>query len=325
MKSKAVVFSAPGTIELRDVTLRDLNSEDVLIETQWTSISAGTEKMLLDGHLPSMHMTSYPVIPGYETVGKIVKCGSDVTESYIGKNVYVSGSLGYTDVNAAFGGSSQFIVSPLHKVTLLDKLPDPMVGIALPLGATAIHAVELANVKDKKVIVIGQGAVGLLVCEFAKAFGAETVVASDLYASRLSKSNADIKIDVSKTELSEVLANMDYDVIIECSGSMKAVEEALKFLKMHGSVVLGGYYERINLAYEQIFMKELTLICAKQWAMGDLDRVRDFMAKELINFKNIFTHHASAWNNISSHYETAFSDPSCLKMILSWENASEVS
>ncbi len=319
MKSQAVVFSSPGNIELREVSLRPLSNDDVLIETHWSSISAGTEKMLLDGHLPSMHMTSYPVIPGYETVGKIIESGSDVPSSYLNKYVYVSGSLGYTDVNAAFGGSSQYIVSPLHKVTLLDELSEPMVGIALPLGATAIHAVELAEVNDKKIIVIGQGAVGLLVCEFAKAFGAHTIVATDLHESRLSKSTADLKIDISKTDLCEVLANMEYDVLIDCSGSMKAIEHALKFLKMHGSVVFGGFYERVNLAYEQIFMKELKLICAKQWAMGDLDRVRDFMAKELINFKNIFTHHASAWNNTSSHYETAFSDPSCLKMILSWE------
>ncbi len=319
MKSKAVVFSSPGSIELREVGLRPLSNEDVLIQTKWSSISAGTEKMLLDGHLPSMHMTSYPVIPGYETVGKIVECGQDVSKSYMDKYVYVSGSLGYTDVNAAFGGSSQFIVSPLHKVTLLDELPEPIVGIALPLGATAIHAVELADVKDKKVIVIGQGAVGLLVCEFARAFGAQSVVATDLYESRLSKSAADIKIDVSKTGLSDVLPTMDYDVIIDCSGSMKAIEDTLRYLKMHGSVVFGGYYERVNLKYEQIFMKELKLICAKQWAMGDLDRVRDFMAKELINFKTIFTHSESAWHNIANHYDTAFQDPSCLKMVLSWD------
>jgi 3-hydroxyethyl bacteriochlorophyllide a dehydrogenase len=320
MKSKAVVFSSPGSIELREVGLRPLSNEDVLIQTKWSSISAGTEKMLLDGHLPSMHMTSYPVIPGYETVGKIVECGQDVSKSYLDKYVYVSGSLGYTDVNAAFGGSSQFIVSPLHKVTLLDELPEPIVGIALPLGATAIHAVELADIKDKKVIVIGQGAVGLLVCEFARAFGAQCVVATDLNESRLSKSVADIKIDVSKTGLSDVLPTMDYDVIIDCSGSMKAIEDTLRYLKMHGSVVFGGYYERVDLKYEQIFMKELKLICAKQWAMGDLDRVRDFMAKELINFKAIFTHSASAWNDIASHYDTAFNDPSCLKMVLSWDN-----
>ncbi|RFM24645.1 MAG: chlorophyll synthesis pathway protein BchC, partial [Candidatus Thermochlorobacter aerophilum] len=68
MKSKAVVFYAPEQLELREVELRELGPDDVLIETHWTSISAGTEKMLFQGKLPPMQMTSYPVIPGYETV-----------------------------------------------------------------------------------------------------------------------------------------------------------------------------------------------------------------------------------------------------------------
>ncbi|NTV46112.1 MAG: chlorophyll synthesis pathway protein BchC, partial [Chlorobiales bacterium] len=110
MKSKAVVFSGPGKIELREVSLRPMNPDDVILETYWSSISAGTEKMLLNGRLPSMQMTRYPVIPGYETVGKIIKRGQSVPEHFEGKFVYVSGSLGYTDVNAAFGGASQYIV-----------------------------------------------------------------------------------------------------------------------------------------------------------------------------------------------------------------------
>ncbi|NTW49106.1 MAG: chlorophyll synthesis pathway protein BchC [Chlorobiales bacterium] len=319
MKSKAVVFSGPGKIELREVSLRPMNPDDVILETYWSSISAGTEKMLLDGRLPSMQMTRYPVIPGYETVGKIIKRGANVPEDLEGKFVYVSGSLGYTDVNAAFGGASRYIVSPSHKITVLESISDPSVGIALPLGATALHAVDLANVRGKKVLSVGQGAVGLLVSEFARVFGAEQIVATDLHSSRLAKSCADIKINISETPAEEVLGNMEFDVLIDSSGSMKAVEENLRYLKMHGSVVFAGFYERIDLAYEQIFMKELSLICAKQWALGDLDRVRDMMQDSLIDFKKIFTHFDSAFGNIAEAYHTAFTNPDCLKMILSWQ------
>lgn len=304
---------------MREVTLRSMNDDDVILQTYWSAVSAGTEKMLLNGRLPSMQMTQYPVVPGYETVGKIIRRGKTVPESYEGKFVYVSGSLGYTDVNAAFGGASQYIVSPLHKITLLDKISDPSIAIALPLGATALHAVELGRIAKKKVLVIGQGAVGLLVTEFAKAFGAEQVIATDLNAFRLEKSRADVKINVSKTAIGDVLSEMELDVIIDSSGSMKAIEENLRFLKMHGEVVFGGYYERVDLAYAQIFMKELKLICAKQWALGDLDRVRDMMGSSLIDFKRIFTHYEAIHGDIPKAYETAFSNPNCLKMIFNWQ------
>ncbi len=319
MKSKAVVFTAPEHLELRDVNLRDLEPSDVLVETFWTSISAGTEKMLFIGRLPKMQMTEYPVIPGYETVGKVIKIGSDVPEEYLGKFVYVSGSFGYTDVNAAFGGASQYVVSPYHKTTRLDMLEDVSLGLALPLAATALHIVDLAAVTDKRILVLGEGAVGLLVCDFAKLFNATLVVATDLSDFRLSKSSAHLRINVAHTSLEEALGSMLFDVVIDCTGSMKAIEDSLRFLKMNGTLVLGGYYERIDLAYHFAFMKEIKILAAKQWALGDLDRTLAIMANKTIDFKRIFTHYSSAWNGLAKAYETAFYDSNCLKLALSWK------
>lgn len=319
MKSKAVVFTAPEHLELRDVNLRDLEPSDVLVETFWTSISAGTEKMLFMGRLPKMQMTEYPVIPGYETVGKVIKIGSNVPEEYLGKFVYVSGSFGYTDVNAAFGGASQYVVSPYHKTTRLDMLEDVSLGLALPLAATALHIVDLAAVTDKRILVLGEGAVGLLVCDFAKLFNADLVAATDLSDFRLSKSSAHLRINVAHTSLEDALGSMLFDVVIDCTGSMKAIEDSLRFLKMNGTLVLGGYYERIDLAYHFAFMKEIKILAAKQWGLGDLDRTLAIMANKVIDFKRIFTHYSSAWNGLAKAYETAFYDSNCLKLALSWK------
>jgi len=319
MKSKAVVFTAPGQLELRDVTLRELDAHDVLVETFWTSISAGTEKMLFTGRLPKMQMTQYPVIPGYETVGKVIQIGSAVPEDYLGKFVYVSGSFGYTDVNAAFGGASQYIVSPYHKTTRLDILNDVSLGLALPLAATALHIVDLAAVAGKRILVLGEGAVGLLVCDFARLFHADLIAATDLSDFRLSKSTAHLRINVAHTPLEEALGTMLFDVIIDCTGSMAAIEDSLRFLNMNGTLVLGGYYERIDLAYHFAFMKELKILAAKQWALGDLERTLAIMADGRIDFKRIFTHYSSAWNGLVQAYETAFYDSNCLKFVLSWK------
>lgn len=324
MKSKAVVFYAPEQLELREVELRELGSDDVLIETYWTSVSAGTEKMLFQGKLPPMQMTSYPVIPGYETVGKIIQKGEHVPDSALGSFVYVSGSLGYIGVNAAWGGSSAYIVSPFHKTIRVDSIRDVSLGLALPLGATALHAVDLAEVSRKKVLVLGQGAVGLLVVELAKHFGAELVIATDLNAERLAQSSASIRVHIDQHDpdehtLTDALSGMLCDVVIDCTGSMKAIEQSFTHLAMNGKVVLAGFYQRIDLPYHMAFMKELSFIAAKQWRLGDLERVRDLIAREKINAKKIFTHHSSAFNGIQEAYQTAFNDPSCLKMVLSWK------
>ncbi len=324
MKSKAVVFYAPEQLELREVDLRELGSDDVLIETYWTSVSAGTEKMLFQGKLPPMQMTSYPVIPGYETVGKIIQKGEHVPDSALGSFVYVSGSLGYIGVNAAWGGSSAYIVSPFHKTIRVDSIRDVSLGLALPLGATALHAVDLAEVSRKKVLVLGQGAVGLLVVELAKHFGAELVIATDLNAERLAHSSASIRVHIDQHHpderaLTDALSGMLCDTVIDCTGSMKAIEQSFSHLAMNGKVVLAGFYQRIDLPYHMAFMKELSFIAAKQWRLGDLERVRDLIAREKINVKKIFTHHSSAFNGLQEAYQTAFNDPTCLKMVLSWK------
>jgi bacteriochlorophyllide a dehydrogenase len=318
MKSKAIVFYAPEQLELREVDLREMDSDDVLIETYWTSVSAGTEKMLFEGKMTAMAMTQYPVIPGYETVGKIIRKGADVPDIALGSFVYVSGSLGYIGVNAAFGGSSQLIVSPHHKTLRVDTFSDPALGLALPLSATALHAVDVAKVAGKKVMILGQGAVGLLVAELAKHFGAATVIATELDAWRLSQSTADLKINLAETKLAEAVAAASIDVIIDCTGSMKAIEESLNVVSMNAVVVMAGFYQRLDLAYHTAFMKELTFISAKQWQLGDLERVRDLITRGKLNVKKIFTHHQSAWSGTADAYHTAFTDLSCLKMVLNW-------
>ncbi len=324
MKSKAVVFYAPEQLELRDVELRELGPDDVLIETYWTSISAGTEKMLFQGKLPAMPMTSYPVIPGYETVGKIIQKGERVPDTALGSFVYVSGSLGYLGVNAAWGGASAYIVSPFHKTIQVDSIRDVSLGLALPLGATALHAVDLAEVSRKKVLVLGQGAVGLLVVELAKHFGAELIVATDLNAERLAHSSASLCVHIDPQRpndyaLTDALSGMLCEAVIDCSGSMQAIEQSLAHLTMNAKVVLAGFYQRLDLPYHMAFMKELTFIAAKQWRLGDLERVRDLIAREKINVKKIFTHRSSAFNGLHDAYQTAFNDPTCLKMVLSWK------
>jgi bacteriochlorophyllide a dehydrogenase len=318
--SKAVVFYAPEQLELREVELREMNPDDVLIETYWTSVSAGTEKMLFQGKLPAMPMTEYPVIPGYETVGKVIQRGSDVPEWLDNHFVYVAGSLGYKHVNAAWGGASQLIVSPYHKTTRLDGLREPALGLALPLSATALHAVDLAKVYGKKVLVLGQGAVGLLVTSLAKHFGATQVVATDLNDERLKFSTADVTINTSREKISDVVGvGTLFESIIDCTGNMHAIEQSFSSAAMKATIVLGGFYQRLDFAYHVAFMKELTFHAAKQWSIGDLERARDLIGRDKLDVKKIFTHQSSAYNGIAHAYDTAFNDAACLKMVLNWK------
>ena len=318
MKAKAIVFKGVKQIELCEVSLKPISSTDVLVETYWSSISTGTEKMAYNGLIPSWPFI-FPFIPGYETVGKIIEVGDHVNQSLIGKFAYVAGSFGYEGVNAAFGGASEYIVCPVESITLLDNLENPEYGIALPLGATALHIVDLAQVKNKKVLVLGQGAVGILAVELAKLMGAKLVAATDTKKKRLNYSTADLKVNAETDDVSAALAGHEFDVLTDSTGIMSAIDTGLRFLKFHGVVLLGGYYQRINIDYSQAFQKELSFIAAKQWAKGDLERVRELIAQHKLKAERIFTHRHTVEDDISSAYLQAFNDPDCLKMILLWK------
>ena len=318
MKSKAIVFSAIRQINLCEVTLKPVSSTDVLVETWWSSISTGTEKMAYNGLIPSWPFI-FPFIPGYETVGKIIEVGEHVNENLIGKFAYVAGSFGYEGVNAAFGGASVYIVCPVESITVLVNIDHPESGIALPLGATALHIVDLAQVENKKVLVLGQGAVGILAAELAMLMGAKLVAATEPNKKRLNLSTADLKVDPETEDVSAALAGHEFDVLIDSTGIMSAIDTGLRFLKFQGTVIFGGYYQRINIDYSQAFQKELSFIAAKQWAKGDLERVRELIAQHKLNAERIFTHQHTVERDITEAYVQAFTDPDCLKMILLWK------
>ena len=322
-KSKAIVFSGVRHIELKEVTLKPVSSTDVLVETWWSSISTGTEKMALNGLIPSPPFI-FPFIPGYETVGRIVEVGDHVNQSLIGKFAYVAGSFGYLDVNAAFGGASQYIVCPVESITVLDGIDNPRCGIALPLGATALHIVDLANVEGKEVLVLGQGAVGILAAELSKLMGAKLVAVTDPLQNRLDISSADLKVNPDTQDVSAALAGHEFDVLIDSTGIMGAIETGLRFLKFHGVVIFGGYYQRMNIDYSQAFEKELSFIATRQWAKGDLQRVKELIATKKLNASKIFTHQCTPDNDLMDAYTQAFSDTDCLKMIINWKSEAEM-
>ena len=72
METSAVIFDAPGSLEMRKTALTAMESGDVRVEIHYSGISTGTEKLLWTGQMPAFPGMGYPLIPGYESVGRIV-------------------------------------------------------------------------------------------------------------------------------------------------------------------------------------------------------------------------------------------------------------
>ena len=89
------------------------------------------------GDMPAFPGMSYPLVPGYETVGEVVEA-KGVHKHLIGQTVFVPGSSSYKDVRGLFGGSANILVVNADKIVPID-LGLSSSGILMALAATAQH------------------------------------------------------------------------------------------------------------------------------------------------------------------------------------------
>ena len=75
METTAVVLEAPGKLALKTVEISPPGDDDVVVDIEWSGISTGTERLLWAGRMPAFPGMGYPLVPGYESVGRIREAG----------------------------------------------------------------------------------------------------------------------------------------------------------------------------------------------------------------------------------------------------------
>lgn len=265
----SVWFTSPRTVELRAASARPPATGEVRIKALYSGISHGSEMMVyrgdvptgvsLDSSLPTLQGSfSYPVKYGYSTAGRVVDVGSGVT------------NLSEGDLVFAFNPHETCYTVPATVVIRLPQELEPRTGIFAANLETGLNALlDAAPRLGERVVVIGQGVVGLLITQLARRAGASLVIASDLYEKRrrLSLSaGADIALDPSAESLAECVSAMTggtgADVVIEASGQPNALDDAVSAAAQEGRVVIVSWYgtKRAELALGTDFhRKRLTL------------------------------------------------------------------
>jgi bacteriochlorophyllide a dehydrogenase len=315
--ARALVVSAPQEFGLQDVKLKPLGAEEVRVRTRYTSISAGTEKMLLAGQLVEMAGLPFPCIPGYETVGEIVEVGADVPDpqDWLGKMTFIGGSYGYVGVTPAWGGQAEFVATDYRKAYPLPPGLEPSLAVAIAPAATAWHGIALANPQpDEHVLILGQGPIGQFAAQAAALRGARVFVA-DVNAARLEKSVADVKIDLSRETLKDKLER-PLDILVDATGKMEALPPHLLSVKARGKVLLLGFYQRIDLPFAFPFLKELSFQPSREWAAEDIPAVGAALASGDLQAAHMFNARYPV-EQIKEAYAAALSGEN-LKVLIEW-------
>ena len=76
MNTLAVVLEEPEKLVVSRLDLSCPGDEDVVVDIEWSGISTGTERLLWSGRMPQFPGMGYPLVPGYESVGRVTAVGA---------------------------------------------------------------------------------------------------------------------------------------------------------------------------------------------------------------------------------------------------------
>ena len=331
MEVQRVVWPDRAKVDVETFDLPPVGDDEVLVATECTLISPGTERAFLLG-LPNAQ-GRYPARPGYSNIGTVIEVGKAVTDCSIGERV--ASTQGHT---------SHFIASPnrLLKVPSTDVPVEETVFFNL--GAIALQGVRKARIElGEAALVLGQGLIGLLAMQLLKLSGGMPLVAADLTDSRLELSKsmgADFTLNPEDTNFSEQLQDVTKDdgpaVVIEATGHPDAVSTALDAAGWGARVVLlastRGETPNVNF-YRDVHKKGLILYGAHNairprqesspnfWTLEDDSLLLlSLIAQKRFNVAPLISHRVPG-EDASKAYQLLMEwNPGLLGVVLQWNN-----
>jgi 3-hydroxyethyl bacteriochlorophyllide a dehydrogenase len=261
-------------------------------------------------HFPGM---GYPLVPGYEAVGRVVAAG-DRAGREVGELVFVPGARCFGEVRSLFGASASRLVIPSERAIPLDERLGEH-AVLLALAATAHHAMFAADAALPDLIV-GHGVLGRLLARLTLAAGHAAPVVWERDPGRRGGGRGYEVLDPDEDP------RRDYRAVYDVSGDATILDTLIARLAPGGEIVLAGFYATpLSFAFPPAFMREARLRVAAQWQDSDLVAVRDLCVVGRLSLADLITHHEPA-GRAASAYRTAFDDPACLKMVLDWSQLS---
>lgn len=322
MQAKAIIFSAKNKIDISSFDLRKPQEGEVLIQTEYSCLSPGTELRCLRG--AESNAGNFPFVPGYSLTGTVIATGDGV-DMKIGTKVFSAGTIDAGKLGIAWGGHVSHAICNAGNVVPISAEVSMQDASMLALAAIAFHGTRLSQpVAGEKVIVVGLGVIGQLSARLHALSGAN-VIACDISKKRVEVAKeAGINALVIEKDLNETLDAFlpsGADIVIDSTGVPAVAGKAIELLKdipwddsltSGGRFVVQGSYEKnIEIPYHTAFQKEISILFPRANQHRDQIAVLDLMKRKLLNVANLITevHHpekaAECYKSLQSPENTA--------------------
>jgi 2-desacetyl-2-hydroxyethyl bacteriochlorophyllide A dehydrogenase len=244
-RTKTLIFTAPRKTEIRESHLPHPKADEVLVETICSAISAGTEMLVYRGQFPNLNDVrdsvssgmKYPLAYGYACVGRVKEIGQMVNGDWKDRLVF-----------AFHPHSSSFIIDSSSLIPI-PNLIKPETACFLSNMETAVNLVQDgAPILGERVLVLGQGVVGLLTTALLSEFPLENLITADHFELRRAVSSGIegvVSINSNPGDFQKDLlayTQNKFDLTFELSGSPSALNDAIGLTTFSGRIVIGSWY-----------------------------------------------------------------------------------
>lgn len=255
MDAQAIYHTGPCRVDTKTIKLPPIESDQVLIKTRYSALSPGTESMIFQGLFPldlDQDLTikslnepfCYPFRYGYSLVGRVVEKGNGVNSEWLDREVF------------AFHPHQDYaLVSATDCLPIPEGIETPD-ALFLPSMESAVNfAMDARPSLGEKIMLFGQGIVGLLTTALLADFPLSLLIAADPLEYRRQHSlslGATDAIDsadaaswahLKKTVSADSSAVGDgFDTALELSGNLNALNQAIEITGFSGKIVIGSWY-----------------------------------------------------------------------------------
>jgi len=312
---KAANLTEPKKIIVEKFKKPKIKSDEVLIKVYYAGI-CGTDISIYNGD----YKVSLPLILGHEFTGKVIEVGKDVESELIGKRVtaeinntclsypkktkcpackkgfythcFERTVLGIINADGTF---AQLVKVPAKNIFILPADISNKEGVFIEPIAAAIQTFELSKFKiGDKVVVLGVGRLGTLICSIANSLGAD-VIAISRSKEKLKRAKiygASEVIDGNDTKLiskvKELTGGFGADVVVESTGSEKGFNLSVNLVRPRGTVALKSTHgiSINNVDQTKIAVDEIKIQGSR---CGPFSKAIDFLSSKKIDVKPLIS------------------------------------
>ena len=291
MKQLVVEKNNPDPI-LLDTPIPKPGPGEVLIKNHYSVVSSGTElaaievantsvgeklqnssniekglNLLKNDGVKAVWNAVFPknLIPlqlGYSSAGEVVQTGKGVSGFHVG------------DMVVSNGNHAEYVSVNQNLCVRIPDNTDIKESAFTVLGSIALHGLRLSETSlGSKVVVIGLGIVGQLVCRLAEAQGSE-VIGIDPDEKR-TEGNKNYFTSIDKASIQDV----DSVIITAATSSNEPIEVATKIARNKAKIVVVGDIP-LNISRNEFYYKELELVVSKSYGPGRYDKQYEVLGKD---------------------------------------------